>query len=71
MSNLDRWLEENQWQLCNTEVKDLREAVAADIAEALKTAHNKQSAPLMCSCGKPAVRSHCAQCIEDMLNCVD
>lgn len=43
MSNLENWLEENQWQLCTTEVKDLREAVAADIEEALKTAHNSES----------------------------
>jgi len=43
MSNLDNWLEENQWQLCTTDVKDLRDAVAADIAEALKPSHNTQS----------------------------
>jgi len=45
MSNLDNWLEENQWQLCSTtDVKDLRDAVAADIAEALKPSHNSDYA---------------------------
>jgi hypothetical protein len=26
---------------------------------------------MTCNCGQPAVRSHCPQCIENMLNCVD
>jgi len=67
MSNLDNWLEENQWQLCTTEVNDLREAVAADITEALNfhagiaaqntiikndSLNNKQSMPC------PSLRRH-------------
>jgi hypothetical protein len=40
MSKLDEWLEEHQWNLATVEVKELRESFAADIAEALKSAHN-------------------------------
>jgi len=56
MSKLEKWLEEYRWNLTTLEVDELREAVAADIAEALKTSSNTGS-PKCPLCGSNSVET--------------
>ena len=55
--NLNNWLDECRCLLGTVEERDLHEAVAADIAEALKTSHNNPSAPCP-NCNGRGVGSH-------------